>query len=95
MPKKSKREKILADYRRKIQTQQSLTVHLPTLVKEETSLNFQFKLKNEPQTPIRQSSAQDVTELVAIKRDLSKTFILATLAIAAELIIYWFGKGKL
>jgi len=90
MPKKSKKEKILADYRRKTQTQQSLTVHLPTLVKEETSPTFRFQAKKETQIAAQQHSAEDVTELVAIKRDLSKTFILATLAIAAEIIIYVF-----
>ena len=89
MPKKSKKEKILADYRRKVQTQQSLTAHIPTLVKEDTTPNFQFRLKKEPLLPVQQQN-ESTTELIAIKRDLSKTFVLATLAIAAEIIIYVF-----
>ncbi len=32
---------------------------------------------------------ENTTELTAIKRDLYKTFILATLAILAEIIIYF------
>lgn len=89
MPKKSKKEKILADYRRKIQTQQSLTAHIPTLVKEDTTPNFQFRVKNEAPKSAQQFN-ENTTELVAIKRDLSKTFILATLAIGAEIVIYLF-----
>jgi hypothetical protein len=89
MPKKSKKEKILADYRRKVQTQQSLTAHIPTLVKEDVSPNFQFQFKNEARVPVQQHN-ENTTELIAIKHDLSKTFILATLAIAAEIVIYSF-----
>ncbi|MCX6793960.1 MAG: hypothetical protein NTY06_02540 [Candidatus Gottesmanbacteria bacterium] len=91
MPKKSKKEKIIADLRRRVQTQQSLTTHIPTLVKEETSPTFRFQLKKEAKEPV-QHVQQNLSELTAIKRDLSKTFILATLAIAAEVIIYWFRR---
>ena len=70
MPKKSKREKILADSRR------------PT---------FQFVA-----SPILKQSAPqtlaDTGELTAIKKDLVKTVILATIAIAAELVLYWFER---
>jgi hypothetical protein len=89
MPKKSKKEKILADLRRRVRTEQSLTTHIPTLVKEEAAPTFRFQLKKETRAPVGQSIRQNTTELTAIKRDLSKTFILAALAIAAELIIYF------
>lgn len=92
MPKKSKKEKILADLRRRVRTEQSLSTRIPTLVKEEVSPTFRFQLKKRvvvaPRTDIRQHS----TELTAIKRGLYKTFILASLAIAAEVIIYWFRR---
>ena len=88
MPKKSKKEKIIAELRRKVQTQQTLTVHPPTLVKEEISNSFKFQAKKEIQTP-GSHVEQNTTELVAIKHDLRKTFILATLAIVAEAIIYF------
>lgn len=90
MPKKSKKEKILADLRRRVRTEQSLTTHVPTLVKEEVSPTFRFQLKKEADMPVRQQVQQNSSELTAIKRGLYKTFILATLAIAAEVIIYWF-----
>lgn len=89
MPKKSKKEKILADLRRRVRTEQSLTTQIPTLVKEEAAPTFRFQLKKETRAPVGQPIRQNTTELTAIKRDLSKTFILAALAIAAELIIYF------
>ena len=92
MPKKSKKEKILADLRRRVRTEQSLTTHIPTLVKEETSPAFRFQLKKEADVPVREQVQQNSSELTAIKRDLYKTFILATLAIATEVIIYWFRR---
>lgn len=85
MPKKSKKEKILADIRRRIHTEQSLTVQMPTLVKEEPTSLFRFQAKQEAVSPDKKPT----TELIAIKKDLYKTFILATLAITAEIIIYF------
>lgn len=92
MPKKSKKEKILADLRRRAHTEQALMTHIPTLVKEEASPTFRFQVKKEANTPTRAMGSGQTTELTAIKRDLYKTFILATLAIAAEVIIYWFKR---
>lgn len=80
---------MLADIRRRVRTEQSLTTHIPTLVKEETSPTFRFQLKKEADMPVRAQVSQNSSELTAIKRDLYKTFILATLAIAAEIIIYF------
>jgi hypothetical protein len=92
MPKKSRKEKIIADLRRRVQTQQISTTHIPTLVKEETPTTFRFQVKNEAETPVREQVQQNSSELTAIKRDLYKTFILAALAISAEVIIYWFKR---
>ncbi|MCX6791951.1 MAG: hypothetical protein NT149_02845 [Candidatus Gottesmanbacteria bacterium] len=89
MPKKSKKEKILADLRRRVRTEQSLTTQIPTLVKEETAHTFRFQVKKEAATPAQTQEMQPSSELTAIKRDLYKTFILATLAIAVEIIIYF------
>lgn len=81
MPKKSKKEKILADLRRRVHTEPSVTT--PT---------FRFQLKKEADAAPRQTTGSQKTELTAIKKDLSKTVILAALAIAAEVIIYWFKR---
>lgn len=89
MPKKSKKEKILADLRRRVRTEQSLTAQIPTLVKEEAAPTFRFQVEKEAVAPVRTQAPQYSSELTAIKRDLYKTCILATLAIAAEIIIYY------
>ena len=88
MPKKSKKKKILADIRRRVHTEQSLTAHVPTLVKEDAAPTFRFQVKKEASMTVAQHK-ENTTELTAIKRDLYKTFILATLAILAEIIIYF------
>jgi hypothetical protein len=93
MPRKSKKDKIIADLRRRVRTEQTLTTHIPTLVKEDVAPMFRFQVKKETDAPPQQQVVrQNPTELTAIKRDLSKTFILATLAIAAEVIIYLFKR---
>ena len=92
MPKKSKKEKIIADLRRRVRTEQSLTTQIPTLVKEDASPTFRFQVKKEAVTPVHTQEPHQSSELMAIKRDLSKTFTLAALAIAAEVIIYWFKR---
>jgi hypothetical protein len=88
MPKKSRKEKILADIRRRVHTEQSLTAHVPPLVKEDIAPTFRFQLKKEAGISVPQHK-ENTTELTAIKRDLYKTFILAALAILAEIIIYF------
>jgi hypothetical protein len=92
MPKKSKKEKILADLRRRTRTEQSLTTQIPTLVKEDVAPTFRFQVNKEVAASVHTPPPQQTSELTAIKRDLSKTFILATLAIAAEVIIYLFKR---
>jgi hypothetical protein len=92
MPKKSKKEKIIADLRRRIRTEQSLTAQIPTLVKEDTVPRFRFQVKKEVAASVQTPLQQNSSELTAIKRDLSKTFILAAMAIAAEVIIYLFKR---
>ena len=79
MPKKSKKEKIIAELRRKVQTQQILT----------PSPTFQYQAIKENTIPVLQHVQQHSSELIAIKKDLYKTFILAVVAIAAEIIIYF------
>lgn len=85
MPKKSKKEKILADRRRLARVAQV----------QPASPSFQFQLADIPSFESKSSSGQSVKELSAVKRDLTKTFILAALAIAVEVAIYWFGRGKI
>ena len=85
MPKKSKKEKILADRRRLTQVEHIQPLPPP----------FQFPLNNTTSVVPKNESGQSTNELSAVKRDLTKTFILAVLAIAAEVAIYWFGRGNI
>ncbi len=77
MPKKTKRQKLLADNRRH---QSNVSVETSSPV------SFQFKAtvgSVKPHTP------ENTQELIAVRNDITKTIILAALAIGAELIVYW------
>ena len=69
--------------------QQSLTTRIPTLVKEDVDPTFRFQLNKDLPARVSAPQQQNSSELTAIKQDLYKTFILAALAIAAEVIIYF------
>jgi hypothetical protein len=66
MPKKTKKEKLMAEKRR------------PT---------YEYKNPHVTETSIQKTD--DMIELTAIKTDLVKTLILASIAIGIELTIYW------
>ncbi len=90
MPKKSKREKMLADIRRRARQEYVASAQAPEQITTHTH-TFKFapavSAKTNPVT-----SASDTAELTAIKRDLTKTVVLALIAIGAELALYWFGR---
>ncbi len=77
MPKKTKKQKILADQRR-----QQTHVHLET----SSPVSFQFQLT--PTKP-KYEAPQNDAELTAVRADITKTIGLAILAIAIELVVYW------
>jgi len=84
MPKKTRREKIIADYRKKL-----LFIHEaphPQPVPGSYQLAAHHVIKQDP------TLALDTRELSAIKRDIVKTVLLATIAIAAEVALHWFWK---
>lgn len=93
MPKKSKKEKIRADLRRKAYTQQVLTTNIPTLVKEDLAPAYTIRIQQDKEHAT--VPATNTIELTAIKHDLYKTFLLAGIAILGEFALYWFGRGKL
>ena len=79
MPKKTKKQKMLADRRH---DQQPLD--MPPV------LSFQFQpgqTQKQTQTPTK--TPEDVSELAAVRADLIKTIILAVLAVGIELSVYW------
>ena len=91
MPKKSRREKMLADIRRRARSERVLSVPAPQSPIQNHSATFQFTARQQPAVQTI-STTVDSGELVAIKKDLTKTAILSVLAISAEFILFWFGR---
>ncbi|OGG35259.1 hypothetical protein A2363_02425 [Candidatus Gottesmanbacteria bacterium RIFOXYB1_FULL_47_11] len=88
MPKKSKRQKIIADLRRHARQTQSLHVTPAPVAAQPSGSTFQFRAtisQHIGENPIDINAA----ELTAIKRDLGKTLLLSACAIGAELGLYW------
>ena len=92
MPKKTKKEKIIAEYRRKLQTVQfvnpktEFTNHLFKQTPQQQPLAHIAPLpvlSTKPLTP------ENTSEIIAIKHDLIKTLILASIAITIELLLYY------
>mgnify|MGYP001566810278 CR=1 FL=1 len=86
MPKKTRREKIIADYRNKLRLIHD--VHLPSV---SATVSFQ-PTTHQPLPKHSTTFALDPKEFSAIRRDLVKTVLLATIAIAAEFGLYWYWK---
>lgn len=80
MPKKTRKEKIIAELRRKLETAKISDEKVIVEKKESPRPipNFQFPTSNIPTV---------ATSFVL--RDLKKTFLLAGLAISLELVVYW------
>jgi hypothetical protein len=93
MPKKSRREKMLADIRRRVRTEHVITT--PPAVSPIQTHDATFHFNPSPGSKVYEPVLVVDTELPAIKRDLTKTVILAGIAITAELALYWFGRGKI
>jgi len=95
MGRKTKKEKILADLRRRLaqadkQTEAS-TVFVPQNHQPILSKSI---LSREPVTPIQSSSIYIYPSQV-IKQDLTKTVILSILAISFEVALFYYFEGKI
>lgn len=102
MPKKTKKEKIIAELRRRLEVAKAtggeVKVEKEALVKPATS--YPTKLATS-YLPVRQAGQLPATEtegknipfssqsISFIIKDLRKTFLLAGLAISFELVVYW------
>ncbi|MEK7129603.1 MAG: hypothetical protein AAB803_01165 [Patescibacteria group bacterium] len=95
MPKKTKREKIIADYRKKLQRVQQLQESSPTSANPSPGIQAPvntYRFITRTQTSLPASKAAAESELIYIKHDLTKTLLLASLAIGGELALFWFWK---
>ena len=89
MPKKTKRQKLLSDHRRSLHKFVHIIQHD---VPQKTSSIFHYQAPID--TPIQEISNGATDELHTIKTDLSKTIILATLAIGIEVGVYFLTLKK-
>ncbi len=85
---------MLADIRRRARTERVITVSSPGVPIQERSSTFQFTAPSIAKA-LPPQTRTDTAELIAIKKDLTKTAILATIAISVEFLLYWFGRGKI
>jgi hypothetical protein len=92
MPKKTKRQKILAQLRRHRQLTPSSVI--PSVQNRESDppvSPFHFQVTQTPGKPVE--NVDDKEELIVIKKDLTKTLILALIAIVIELGLYRMLRG--
>jgi hypothetical protein len=93
MPKKTKKEKALAQARRIVQNAriQSSSDVLQTVQTKASDVRpvstFEFKVKPVASV-IAKTSASDEQEFIAIRKDIIKTVVLAGIAIACEFVVY-------
>ena len=93
MPKKTKREKLIAQIHRTshiLQTPKSLSVPSESSFSDSNiTPQFQYVIPQKNHTPPTQKKTETI-ELHAISRDLQKTILLAAGAIAIEFVLYWY-----
>ena len=90
MPKKTKKEKIIADLRRKLQDQPAHRSAPPQSAVADISYTLPAKKQQ-----AKQEAVNDLEQLQVMKQDLVKTLILATLAIGIEFALFAASKNKL
>ena len=100
MPKKTKKEKIIAEYRRKLQASaagrpaaindisQNSPKNVPSLQIEPIYKLTSLVNKDVPKI-ITSAPATALSDFPAIRHDLVKTLMLAVIAVATELLLYW------
>jgi hypothetical protein len=96
MPKKTKKEKILAEARRIVrhhESIQSLEITPKTANVVESKNPYTFSPGSVRMTNAKISAA-DISEFSIIRKDLIKTVILTVAAVFLELVIYWQFRGK-
>lgn len=92
MPKRTRKEKFLAERRRLTAT--PVAAHADSSGSPSTTPASTFQFQAVQVKKARLSEAEDTAELSVITRDLGKTLILAVIAIAVEVFIYWLLHGK-
>jgi hypothetical protein len=93
MPKKTRREKLQAEKRRKSSVPSFVSKPGATEIPS-AALSTTFQFQASDQKKARLAETENTAELTVITRDLGKTLILACIAIAVEIFIYWLLHGR-
>ncbi|MBI4065315.1 hypothetical protein HY409_03015 [Candidatus Gottesmanbacteria bacterium] len=95
MPKKTKKEKIAAEYHRSTQkvihTISSTQKIIPAEQEFVSHNSFQF-LPKVGLTPFTKTQSDHIDDLLVIRHDMKKTLILATIAITFEFGLYFYMR---
>ena len=90
MPRKTRKEKIIADLRRKVQ-KLSVAPADHTIAykpKKEIVASVSPVVRHVPKASVTMHADKLNADAMMIRRDLKKTFIISTLAIVAEFVLY-------
>ncbi len=93
MPKKTKKEKLLAEHRRnsvreEISKSSSIQPSQRNVV-QKTTIDGSYHFMSKTMNSVSMPTSFETNELHAIRRDLFKTLALSLIAFAGELALYW------
>ncbi|MFC1626661.1 hypothetical protein ACFL1P_00490 [Patescibacteria group bacterium] len=94
MPKKTKKQKRSADKRRHTSNQVSRTSDVvdtkPQNSNKGNNIQFTFQANDNPRSSNTSIKNDNTTQLIAIKKDLRKTLILAVIGISIEVLLAYY-----
>ena len=98
MPKKTKKEKMLADYRRNSSREElsdsSSAQPSQKNVAQQVKLDGSYRFTTKTMYPTPAVTSFETNELHAIRKDVFKTLVLSAIALTGELILYWHWELK-
>lgn len=83
MPKKTKKEKILAEYRKKLNTLKK------SMDKENEKVVSRQILTKNVEKPLKKEEKEDKTALTYFRKDLKKSLFYISLVIVLEVLLYF------
>jgi len=93
MPRKTKRSKVIADYRKRLKMLESQTSFSQPVFEIEPVVKIAPIQAKSPQVvPSPATERRLIVSTHLIMKDLRKTMVLATFAIASEFVLYWVFK---
>lgn len=94
MPKKTKKQKLLADLRRKIETVRDINLDVVKYQKKEEALNLNLpqeeKVLNEKYRVTKSQTTNIVADYSHVKKDLIKITLFTLFALIFQGVLYYF-----